>query len=103
MIFTFNFKRNLGDVFPIAIVSYTTTLSIGKLFAYKHKYRLDAMQEAFAAGISNICGSFLHCIPSAASLSRSALQEKFKIFVRRIKNFYNTATKATLKFSISKF
>ena len=64
-----------GDVFPIAIISYTTTLSIGKLFAYKHKYPLDAMQEAFAIGIANLCGSFFRTIPACASLSRSALQD----------------------------
>jgi len=65
----------IGDVFPIAIISYTTTLSIGKLFAYKHEYTLDAMQEAFAVGISNLFGSFFRTIPSSASLSRSSLQD----------------------------
>ena len=48
---------------------------IGKLFAYKHKYTIDGMQEAFAHAVANIAGSFLGCIPAAASLSRSALQE----------------------------
>lgn len=65
----------IGDVFPIAIISYTTTLSIGKLFAYKHEYTLDAMQEAIAIGIANLFGSFFRTIPASASLSRSALQD----------------------------
>ena len=64
-----------GDVFPLAIISYTTTLSIGKLFAYKHKYSIDAMQEAFAIGIANLFGSFFRTIPASASLSRSTCQE----------------------------
>ena len=68
-------SRIWGDVFPIAVVSYATTLSIGKVFAFQYKYPLDAMQEAFALGISNLLGSFFRTIPSCASLSRSSIQD----------------------------
>ncbi|RWS05151.1 sulfate transporter-like protein [Dinothrombium tinctorium] len=60
---------------PLAIVAYTLTISVGKIFANRHKYTIDSNQELIALGSTNIVSSFFTCIPSAASLSRSAVQE----------------------------
>ncbi|RWS31688.1 solute carrier family 26 member 6-like protein [Leptotrombidium deliense] len=60
---------------PLAIVSFSLTISVGKIFANRHNYSIDANQELIALGSTNIISSFFTCIPSAASLSRSAVQE----------------------------
>ncbi|KAK7084600.1 hypothetical protein SK128_021036 [Halocaridina rubra] len=63
------------DSFVIAIVSYTVSYSMAKIFAKKLKYDVDATQELYSQGASNIFGSFFGCAPIAASLSRSLIQE----------------------------
>ena len=60
---------------PLAIVAYTLTISVGKIFAGKHNYNIDPNQELLALGVTNLIGSTFWCLPSAASLSRSAVQE----------------------------
>lgn len=60
---------------PLAIVAYTLTISVGKIFAVKHNYSIDPNQELIALGSLNVVSSFFSCLPSAASLSRSAVQE----------------------------
>ncbi|CAG5098235.1 Oidioi.mRNA.OKI2018_I69.XSR.g15487.t1.cds [Oikopleura dioica] len=68
-------SKMIAEVIPISVVAYSTNLSLGKLFAFKNNYQIDAMQEALAIGIANICSAFFSSIPGAASLSRSSLQE----------------------------
>ena len=60
---------------PLAIVAYTLTISVGKIFASRHGYEIDPNQELLALGSLNLFSSFFACLPSAASLSRSAVQE----------------------------
>src|SRR5882724_11037256 len=75
--------RPVFELFPImwdkciatAIVGYTITLSVCKIYGKKHGYKTNANQEMIAMGTTNIISSFFQCIPSAASLPRSALQE----------------------------
>ena len=38
-------------------------------------YKVDANQELVALGSTNLISSFFKCLPSAASLTRSAIQE----------------------------
>jgi len=64
-----------GDAIGIAIVAFTINISMAKLFAKKHSYRLDANQELIAYGIANAGCSTLNCYVSTASLSRSLVQE----------------------------
>ena len=71
------------ELFPImwdkciatAIVGYTITLSVCQIYGKKHGYKTDPNQEMIAMGATNIISAFFQCIPSAASLPRSALQE----------------------------
>ncbi|CAL4171388.1 unnamed protein product [Meganyctiphanes norvegica] len=63
------------DGFVIAIVAYTISLSMAKIFGKKNDYDIDATQELYGQGLHNVFGSFFQCAPSAACLSRSLLQE----------------------------
>lgn len=63
------------DSVMIAIVSYSVTTSMALLFSEKLKYGIDTNQELLAQGVSNVCGAFFSCLPSAASLSRSVTQQ----------------------------
>ena len=60
---------------PLAIVAYAITYSTGKTFATKHNYEIDSNQELLAIGTTNVISSLFSCLPTAASLSRSAVQE----------------------------
>lgn len=63
------------DSVIISIVAYMLSLSMAKIFAQKHNYNVDATQELYAMGASNIFGSFFSCSPICASLARSLIQE----------------------------
>lgn len=65
----------LVDSFVLAIVIYAISFSMCKIFSKKHGYKVDATQELYAGGISNIFGSFFSSLPSCTSLSRSLIQE----------------------------
>ena len=60
---------------PLAAVGYAISLSIARLFGGKHSYSVDSNQELTALGACNLVGSVFGCLPSAASLPRSAIQE----------------------------
>ncbi|GAV08961.1 hypothetical protein RvY_18577 [Ramazzottius varieornatus] len=64
----------LMDTFAIAVVGFTITVSLGKLFAQRFQYEIDPKQELKALGTMNIFGSFFQCIPATGSLARSAVQ-----------------------------
>ena len=63
------------DSFVIAMVGYTVSVSMALIFAQKFSYEINFNQELFAMGIGNLLGSFFSCIPFAASLSRSTIQQ----------------------------
>lgn len=63
------------DSLIIAIVAYTVSFSMAKIFAKKLNYPVDATQELYSQGLSNAFGSFFGCAPISASLSRSLIQE----------------------------
>ena len=49
--------------------------SLADTFSKKNNYRIYTTQEIFAYGSVNVFGSFFTCFSSAASLSRSCVQE----------------------------
>uniref|UniRef100_A0A0A9YI98 Prestin n=5 Tax=Lygus hesperus TaxID=30085 RepID=A0A0A9YI98_LYGHE len=69
------FSSILMDSLIIAIIAYAISLSMALIFANKLKYEIDPNQELFAQGCGNIVGSLFSCLPFAASLSRSAIQQ----------------------------
>ena len=64
-----------SDAMGIAIVSFAISISMANLFAKKHSYKLNSNQELMAYGATNIISSMLNSFVSAASLSRSLVQE----------------------------
>ncbi|XP_029453377.1 solute carrier family 26 member 6-like [Rhinatrema bivittatum] len=69
------FGKLVGNSFAIAVVGYAITISLGKLFAVKHGYKVDSNQELVALGLSNFVGSFFQCFAISSSVSRSLVQE----------------------------
>ncbi|XP_075039704.1 solute carrier family 26 member 6-like [Mixophyes fleayi] len=69
------FGELVGNAFAIAVVGYGITISLGKVFASKHGYKVDSSQELIAIGFSNLVGSFFQCFAISASVSRSLVQE----------------------------
>lgn len=64
-----------SDAFAIAIVAFTISVSMSKIFAKKHNYEIDSNQELLASGAANIVTSCFSGFMSSASLSRSLVQE----------------------------
>jgi MFS superfamily sulfate permease-like transporter len=64
------------DCLVIGIVCFAVSLSLAKIFAKKHKYKINANQELIALGTANIFSSFFLAYTASASLSRSTLQER---------------------------
>uniref|UniRef100_A0A8C4NE32 Si:ch211-117c9.2 n=2 Tax=Eptatretus burgeri TaxID=7764 RepID=A0A8C4NE32_EPTBU len=64
----------LVDAIAIAIVSFSLTASIGKMFALKYGYQIDGNQELLSIGLSNTVGSFFETFSICCSMSRSMLQ-----------------------------
>ncbi|XP_077132601.1 solute carrier family 26 member 6-like isoform X2 [Ranitomeya variabilis] len=69
------FASIAGNAFAIAVVAYAMSISLAKMFAMKHSYKVDSNQELIALGLSNITGSFFHCFAVTSSMSRSLVQE----------------------------
>uniref|UniRef100_A0A914WW38 STAS domain-containing protein n=1 Tax=Plectus sambesii TaxID=2011161 RepID=A0A914WW38_9BILA len=63
------------DAVEIAIVSFVVTISMGKLFAKRHRYRIDSSQELYAMGITSAVSSLFPVFPATTSLSRSLVCE----------------------------
>uniref|UniRef100_A0AC34PUR6 STAS domain-containing protein n=1 Tax=Panagrolaimus sp. JU765 TaxID=591449 RepID=A0AC34PUR6_9BILA len=63
------------DALTLAVICYMFLVSMAKLFAKKHKYKLDDNQELFALGFSSILSSFFPVYPAGGSLSRSSVCE----------------------------
>ncbi|XP_073501006.1 solute carrier family 26 member 6-like [Phyllobates terribilis] len=69
------FASIAGNAFAIAVVAYAMSISLAKMFAMKHGYKVDSNQELIALRLSNITGSFFHCFAVTSSMSRSLVQE----------------------------
>ncbi|KAI8771844.1 prestin [Biomphalaria glabrata] len=65
----------IGESFAICFTAFATSFAISKILADKHNYIVDPNQELIAHGMSNFLGSMCSSFCSAASLSRSMVQE----------------------------
>ncbi|KAF5276713.1 hypothetical protein FQR65_LT16240 [Abscondita terminalis] len=63
------------DGLAVAIVAYAITISMSFIIASKKRYEIRPNQELLAMGIGNLLGCGFHCMPSAGSIPRSAIQE----------------------------
>lgn len=66
-------------LFPAALtlglVQFMKNISLGRVFARRHRYTVDANKELVAMGTSNLLGSFAQSIPASGSFSRSAVND----------------------------
>jgi high affinity sulfate transporter 1 len=69
--------ERLSRVFLTSLVAFVVgdmeAIAIGRGLAQKNGYMIDAHQELFAQGISNLVGSFFNCYCATGSFSRSAV------------------------------
>ncbi|XP_045055677.2 solute carrier family 26 member 6 isoform X5 [Desmodus rotundus] len=69
------FAKLVGNAFAIAVVGFAIAVSLGKIFALRHGYRVDGNQELVALGFCNLIGGIFQCFPVSCSMSRSLVQE----------------------------
>ncbi|KAI0234937.1 Sodium-independent sulfate anion transporter [Lamellibrachia satsuma] len=60
----------------VPLIGLIETIAIGKAFARKNNYALDANQELLAIGFANIVGSFVGSYPVTGSFSRTAVNSE---------------------------
>uniref|UniRef100_A0A914XGG2 STAS domain-containing protein n=1 Tax=Plectus sambesii TaxID=2011161 RepID=A0A914XGG2_9BILA len=65
----------IGDAIGIAIVIFVVTVSMGKLFAKRHGYRVDTRQELYALGFMECLCSLFSVYPASTALARSLVYE----------------------------
>ena len=63
----------VSTAFVISLVGFMEAISIAKAMAIRTKQRLDANQELFGQGVSNIVSAFSQGYPVSGSFSRSAV------------------------------
>ena len=63
------------DAFFMAILSFTISISMAKMFATRHRYALDTNQEFLALGLSFGISSFFHCFAGAQAPPRAFIHE----------------------------
>uniref|UniRef100_A0AAF5PMU8 STAS domain-containing protein n=1 Tax=Wuchereria bancrofti TaxID=6293 RepID=A0AAF5PMU8_WUCBA len=71
-----HFSAFILDAIVIAIVIYSFTASVGKVFAKKHGYHINPSQELKAMVLCQLVGGFLSCHPASASLSRALMNSE---------------------------
>ncbi|KAM8974576.1 pendrin [Pelodytes ibericus] len=69
------FSEMIGSAFSIGIVAYAVAVSVGKVYATKYNYSINANQEFIAFGISNLFSGAFSCFCATTALSRTAVQE----------------------------
>ena len=55
----------------LALVQFMKDVSLGRVFATRHGYTIDANKELVGLGSANLVGSFFSSIPVSGSFSRS--------------------------------
>ncbi len=60
----------------LVLVQFMTVISLGKLFAAKHRYSISANRELFALGAANFFGGIFRSIPVSGSFSRTAVNDQ---------------------------
>lgn len=60
----------------LALVQFMKDISLGRIFATRHGYTIDANRELMGIGAGNFFGSLFQSIPSSGSFSRSAVNDQ---------------------------
>ncbi len=70
------FRQLLPTAITLSLVQFMSVISLGKIFAAKHRYSVRANQELFALGVINVAGSLFRSVPVSGSFSRSAVGDQ---------------------------
>uniref|UniRef100_A0A672Q6Q8 Sodium-independent sulfate anion transporter-like n=1 Tax=Sinocyclocheilus grahami TaxID=75366 RepID=A0A672Q6Q8_SINGR len=65
-----------GGLAVIPLMGVLESIAIAKAFSSKNNYRIDANQELFAIGLTNILGSFVSAYPVTGSFGRTAVNSQ---------------------------
>ncbi len=72
--------EELRDLLPtaltLALVQFMTVISLGRMYAVRHGYRVDPNRELMAIGAANLVASLFRSVPASGSLSRTAVNEQ---------------------------
>src|SRR5436190_5134023 len=72
-------RADLNDLMPAALAAFVLaaveTSAIGRMFALKHGYRLDANKELLAVGMGNLVSGLGHGFPVSGGMSQSLVNE----------------------------
>lgn len=60
----------------LALVQFMKDISLGRIFATRHGYTIDANRELVGIGAGNFFGSLFQSIPSSGSFSRTAVNDR---------------------------
>jgi len=60
----------------LALVQFMKDISLGRIFAARHGYTIDANRELIGVGAGNVFGSLFQSIPASGSFSRSAVNDQ---------------------------
>lgn len=74
-----NMRELLPTALTLALVQFMVVASLGRTFAKRNNYVIDANHELVAIGASNFLGSFFQSIPISGSFSRSAASEQANV------------------------
>ncbi len=66
----------LPTAVTLALVQFMNVISLGKVFAARHRYSVRPNRELFALGALNFVGGFFRSIPVSGSFSRTAVNEQ---------------------------
>ncbi|CAE8594657.1 unnamed protein product [Polarella glacialis] len=93
---------DIPKIMPTALsatlIGYMESIAIGKNLASKHGYEIEAGQEMFALGVSNIVGAAFGCYPVTGSFSRSAVNNASGAMTQLSGLFTSIVMLATLMF-----
>ncbi|GAA6067396.1 sodium-independent sulfate anion transporter, partial [Tachysurus ichikawai] len=65
-----------GGLAVIPLMGVLESIAIAKAFGSKNNYRINANQELFAIGLTNILGSFVSAYPVTGSFGRTAVNSQ---------------------------
>ncbi len=66
----------LPAAITVALVQFMKDISLGRIFAKRHGYRINPNQELIGIGAGNVVGSLFQSIPASGSFSRSAVNDQ---------------------------
>ncbi len=66
----------LPTALTLVLVQFLSVVSLGKVFAARHRYQIDANRELVAIGAANFFGSLFRGLPVSGSFSRTAVNDR---------------------------